>query len=159
VDGEYDAEIHPIDVSKLKKGDTIEISEVERAYGVSRNADADSRDKYRLCLLQLKTHIESRTTLRCKFEHDAVHIMTDEELDEYLWGRTVKAVHGLRRFAADTALVNTSEFADDRKRLSESRMQAQALIATAASKAESDARRDLRLSLPTVWPELPPDVD
>jgi len=159
VDGNFNAEIHPVDVSKLFKGQTIEAEEIERFYNVKRDADVPSYKRYALCLLQLKAFIENRTTFRCKCEHGKLRILTDEELSEYAWSKSVKAVRRIQRYAADATLVDTTDFDDDRRRLAESRMQAQALIATAASKAESDARRELKLSLPAVLPELPEDVD
>jgi len=129
-----------IDVSNLHPGCVIEQSDCEDAVGVRFK---DDPDRYRLLLLNLKTHIERELksigyewTLRTPQE--SIHILTHEEASAHNENRTRRAKRSIRKAGRLLDAVDVGQLSTEARKEHTRRLISQSRLRLALHQASRD---------------------
>lgn len=128
-----------LDFSTLEKGSVILPDVLEKITGTSRH---DKR--FGLACLPVRTAIlayferERNVRVRLSMRGDALHVLTDLEMDDESHGAFRRKLRGLERDHDDALAVNVQDFNRMEKRRHERRLEIQSKIVSSilASKAE-----------------------
>lgn len=135
-------DLHPLDFSKLEKGDVIPQELIERAYLINRDVNYD---RFRFAQMDLVEQIETRRTdLWPRSQGASVLVMTDAEAEEYCKKRVHDLVRALARTTGRRFRINRETFSPEARAEAESRDRTYSGLALLTGKelrkAESMAR-------------------
>lgn len=148
------AEVHPFDVTKLKKGDTISPERCEEVVGMSRQ-----RKEYALKLLDLKLelerqwqlHLDETVTICC--QRDGLHICTDEEAIDVNRRARLGSIRALERAQVRQVGVDINSVNDQKLRdLHERELVVGAAFLLGGRKHSQVALREHKRNAPTMLP-------
>lgn len=136
--------IHPLDFDALQKGQVIPRLVLERIFGFSQESKPAA---YSFAVMGLIQHIErERQDLVCRGANGFdIRIMHDAEACEYLHARLEQCAASIRRISGKRARIDTSQFTDTQKRISDSQDRTAQGLALVTHKAMSAGRRELLL--------------
>ena len=128
----------PLDFEALKKGDVIDVVQINRAY--------DNGVPFWQKQLRLVGEIEKhRPDLVIRTRKDTIVIMSDPEASDCLWERTKKDARSMQRNAKRRGRINVTALDQRQRRVCEHRDIVSGMLAVQAVKGINKAERDQRV--------------